>query len=179
MVQSTPGGAISMEEDLVSLDADGFTLNETVDPGATGALVGALCLNLRNVAVGTLTKPTGSAPAVGTVSGLPFTPILVILVSDQDINRSNVAQVTGGSRFGFSAFTKDAAEASVAGQANGPSPWNYFFLDKSGKAAVKIDNATPAIDAECTGALTGDGFSLTWNANDAVATEYGYVALGA
>lgn len=176
--QSSVSGTIQADMDHVSMDSDGFTLNQ-ISALSGSVKMGILCLKVPNVAVGTFTKPTGAAPATGTVSGLSFQPVGLLLASDQDINRSNVASQTGA-RLGLSALTKDgAAASSVFSVPHAPNPLTFAYLEKSSKAAVKIDNATPAIDAECTAVFNVDGFSLTWNANDAVATEYGYLALGA
>lgn len=169
--QVTSTGTTSADIDHVSMDADGFTLNQLL---AGAVRVGVLCLKVPRAAVGTFTKPTGGAPASGTVSP-GFVPLVVLLASDQDVNRANVASQTGA-RMGISAFTATGAESSVLSVPNAPNPLTFAYLEKSAKAAVKIDNATPAIDAEATG--TPDPITLTWNGNDAVATEYGYVAIG-
>lgn len=175
ILQVTSTGTQSAEIDHVSMDSDGFTLNQL---GGGSVKVGVLALKIPRVAVGTFTKPTGAAPASGSVV-VGFEPSVVLLVSDQDINRANASSQTGA-RMGISAFTKAGAESSVLSIPDAPNPLTFAYLDKSGKAAVKIDNATPAIDAEATALLelAGGGFNLTWNANDAVATEYGYVAIG-
>jgi hypothetical protein len=174
MDQTTTAGGGPNTLDVVSFDADGFTLTQA---SAAATRQGFLCLSVPAAAVGTFTKPTGGGPAVGTVTGLSFQPALVMLVSDQDINRANAPSQTGA-RMGISAFTAADAAASVVSIPDVPNPIAFAYLDKSAKAAVKINNATPALDAEATGALIGGGFSLTWNANDAVATEFGYVAIG-
>ncbi len=174
ILQVTADGATSAEIDHVSMDADGFTLNNVA---GTAARAGILALRVPVVALGTFVKPTGGAPAVQATLANTALSKVVLLCSDQDINRSNVASQTGA-RFGLSAFTDVEAESSVMGIPDAPNPLTFSYLEKSGKAAVKINNATPAIDAEATAAFGGDGFTLTWNANDAVATEYGYVAFG-
>lgn len=170
-------GASNSVFDLVSMDADGFTIHPD-DATAQSAVhqVGALCLKVPSVTVGTFLKPTSGAPAAHTVS-LGYAPSLVLLASDQDINRANAFSQTG-SRGGLSAFTAAGAEASVHSIPDVANPIAFAALEKSSKAAVKIDNATPALDAEATGTLGGGDFTLTWNANDAVATEFGYIAIG-
>lgn len=174
-VESVQGTGVSNGEmDIVSLDADGFTLNETV---AQAIRVGVLCLKVPGAAVGTFTKPVGGGPAAGSVSGFGFVPSVVLLASDQDVNRANASSQTGA-RLGISAFTGSGAESSVISVADVANPVAFAYLEKTAKAAVKINNATPVIDAEATGTLDSDGFTLTWNANDAVATEFGYIALG-
>jgi hypothetical protein len=163
--------------DLVTFDPTGYTLAEV---SALGAIrTGVLALRVPGVAIGLTVKPTGGAPATHVVSGLPLTPIGVLLVSNQDIARGNPGTAPQtGARMGLSAFTAGAAESSVFSIPNAPNPFTFAYLEKTAKAAVKIDNATPAIDAEATGALDAQGFTLTWNANDAVATEYIYLAVG-
>lgn len=163
--------------DLVSLDADGLTLHPDDSAAQTTVhQIGVLCLRGLQVAVGTFVKPTGGGPAAHTVD-VGFAPSAVVLASDQDINRANATSQTG-SRGGLSAFTAAAAESSVLSIPDVANPIAFAALDKSAKAAVKINNATPAVDAEATGALSVNGFTLTWNANDAVATEYGFLAVG-
>jgi hypothetical protein len=167
-------GAVSADNDIVSLDADGFTLSQ---PSALSVILAVLCLKVPYAAVGTFSKPTGGAPAVATVSGLPLIPEVVLLSTDQDIGRANAA-IQNGARRGFSAFTAAAATSSVISVPDVANPKTFAVVDKSGKAAVKIDNATPSIDAECTATFQSGGFVLTWNGNDAVATDFAYVALG-
>ena len=46
------------------------------------------------------------------------------------------------------------------------------------RTVVKVDNSTPAIDAEADlTAMNSDGFTLNWTTNDAVATELLYLCL--
>lgn len=172
--QVTATGASGSEMDIVSLDPDGFTLNN-ISGGA--ARVGVLCLRAPNVAVGTFTKPTGAGPATGQISSVGFPAAAVLLASDQDVNRANASSQTGA-RMSISAFSASAAESSVLSIPDNPAAVPFASIEKTSKATVKVDNATPVIDAEATGSITGDGFVLTWNTNDAVATEYGYVAIG-
>lgn len=160
------------EYSITSFDADGVTLF-----GISGSPTpcGVLFLNMPSVGIGTFVKPTGGGPAAHSVS-VPFPPMGVLLASTQDVARADVAQTQG--RLGVSAFTASGSESSVASVPDAANPIAYCALDKSGKAAVKIDNATPAVDAEATAVLTGPGFDLTWNANDAVATEFVFLAVG-
>src|SRR5262249_11997176 len=76
-----------------------------------------------------------------------------------------------------------AADASTGGgsalqEQNNQNTTNVDAIDKTSKAFVKLDNTTPAIDAEASvSSLDAAGFTLSWSTNDAVATEIGYLPL--
>jgi len=167
-----PTAALTFDADFVSFDTDGITLNSVL--GGI-FLVGVLFLKIPNVAVGTFSKPTGGGPAVGSVA-CNFPPSAVLLATVQKITDPNIT-VTGA-KVGLSAFTAGNAEAAAFSFPDSVTPITYAGIDKTGKAALKLDNNTPALDAETTGVLTSTGFDLTWNANDAIATEWNYLAIG-
>ena len=169
----TTSGTLAKEANWVSMDSDGFTVNwTTLDTNASKAV----CLALKGLRVcpGSFNKSTAAATATQTVTGVPFKPRAVLLASVQGVTSSSIGTVT---RLGIGAsnVTTNGSSAVLSTTASKSS---VHSIDKTSKAFVKVDNNTPAIDAEAT--VTGfnvDGFTLSWTTNDSVATEILYLAL--
>ncbi|HZP48857.1 MAG TPA: C25 family cysteine peptidase [Vicinamibacterales bacterium] len=159
---------------------DGFNLNYTV-ANANAGQVFSLGLKGVNVKAGSFNKATGAAPATQSITGLGFQPQAVFLHSFQDVAQAN--PVTNA-RLGWG-----ASDGSVDGSGNpvghsssyaeqdAASPSNFFGIDKTNKAFVKVNNTTATIDAEAdVTSVDPDGFTLKWTTNDAVATQMLYFA---
>jgi len=159
----------------VSMDADGFTLNFSNTASTAAARVFSLALKGVNVKPGSFLKTTGAAPAAQSITGVGFTPTAVFLASTQTTTQANP---TAHARFGLGASdgTTQGGSASNDTDALGsPAP---NAIDKTSKIFVKVDNNTPAVDAEADLTARGtDGFTLNWTTNDAVATEILYLSL--
>lgn len=168
-------GADTASVDLVSMDSDGCTVNLLSNSAGAPILFQVLCLRLPQVVIGTFTKPVGTPSASHTISP-GFVPVGMLLISDEDINRANAASQTGA-RVGISAWDRTNSESAVWGVPDAPAAQVWTFEDKTTKAAVKVD-ATPFVEAEATMAVVAGGVSISWNTNDPVATEYGYIAFG-
>ena len=167
-------GTVAKEASWVSMDSDGFTVNfSSTDFQASKAM----CLALKGVAAypGSFNKSTAAATATQTVTGVPFKPKAVLLASVQGVTSSSVGTVA---RLGLGASNVSTNGASALQSTGGGSKSSVDSIDKTSKAFVKVDNSTPAIDAEAT--VTGfntDGFTLSWSTNDSVATEVLYLAV--
>ena len=169
---------ISKQATLVSMDADGFTLNYSVANNWTGYLY-SLALAGGRVRVGSFTKAVAAAPAVQAVTGLGFKPNLVVLSSVQDVARAS-GTITNPARRGLGASDGTTAGCSAYSDEDGRNTSSVHAIDKTNKLFMKMDNATQTIDAEADlASLDADGFTLRWTTNDAVATEVLYFALGA
>jgi hypothetical protein len=124
---------------------------------------------------GSFTKATAVGPQ--TITGVRrMKPRTVFLASFQDVAQ---AAAVDHHRMGIGASDGTTEAASAWQDADNASPTSADSIDKTSKVFVKVDNSTPAIDAEAD--LTGFGwerFTLDWTTNDAVPTQMLYVALG-
>lgn len=176
-IQGTSANTLRLKAKFASMDADGYTVNFTTAP-ATAGLIGALAIGGGILArVGVTAKPTGGAPASHTVAGIGFRPKGIILAGVQ--NTSSAAIATHAEiGVGAASSTADRAACCRINRDN-ITPTNAQRYCDSTKVFVKADNATPAVDAAADlVSFDQDGFTLTWNPNDGVATEVAYIALG-
>lgn len=176
VVNVTP--AFSVVWDFVSMDADGFTMNQTTTDGS-GRRNGALCLNVPHVAVGKFQKSTGTAPVSQSISGLGFSPTALLLFGDQF--ETNASPSATGAKLGIGGSDGTTSEAGAMEGPHGvvAASATVRGYDMTGAAYVKIDNNTGTIDAVATlSSFDAGGFTLNWTTNDAIATEISYIALG-
>lgn len=72
---------IVRETALVSLDADGFTVDRILQPSGVTNVI-SLCLNgFANVKIGAVARPTSTAPVLQSVTGLGFEPSGLIVTT--------------------------------------------------------------------------------------------------
>jgi hypothetical protein len=157
-----------------SMNADGFTVNFTVS-NSNLSQVCSLALRGLDVKAGNFTKSTGTAPINQGITGMGFMPDAVLLASFQDIARTNpVAQA----RFGFGAGDGTTQGSSAFTDTNNQGTTSVHANDKTSKVFMKVNNNTPAIDAEANLYSTDmDGFTLRWTTNDTVQTQILYLGL--
>lgn len=173
----------ALEGNLVSMNADGFTINWTT-VGAAGASkkIGYIALKGGNYAIGAITAPVaGTVPVSQQTSGIGFQPTGIMMLScgataNTAINTNMRLSLGAGSgstdrRLGW-AGDKDA----VADTANS----RIMLPDKIVK--VSTENATAAntttqAEADLT-SLDSDGFTLSWTTRDTNAYEVIYIAFG-
>ena len=159
---------------FASMDADGFTVNFTTAAGTVNPIF-SLALKGVSAKAGAFDKSSSAAPADQAVTGVGFQPSLLLLSSFQDIAR---AAPVDDARYGFGAAGGVGKGASALQDASGLSRTKVDGIDKTSKLFVKVDNSTPAIDAEADlTSFDGGGFTLRWTTNDAVATQMLYLAL--
>lgn len=167
---------VEHEADLVSMDADGFTLNWT--NAAAGAYrVPYLALKGGQYAVGSDTQNTSTGTKATT--GVGFTPAGLMLASfnaaaaagRQDHHRKSI---------GVAASTT-SRRCIFLGDQNGVGTTNAS-QDSDTAAVIKMmteSGATPTLDAEADlSSLDADGFTLNWTTADATAREFCYLAFG-
>jgi hypothetical protein len=166
---------VTKKASYVSMDADGFTINYST-ANANAAQVISLALNGVKVKAGNFLKSTGGAPASQSVTGVGFTPGALFLASFQDVTQANpVANTRGG--IGAGDGTTEGSSAVTDTDALGTT--SVHAIDKTSKVFMKVNNDTPAINAEADiSSMGSDGFTLNWTTNDAVATQMLYLALG-
>jgi hypothetical protein len=159
----------------VSMDTDGFTVNFSNTGSTAAARVFSLALKGVNAKPGAFNKATAAAPASQPITGVGFTPSLVFLASTQATTQANA---TAHTRLGLGASDGTSQGSSAFEDLDGAGTPTSAAIDKTSKVFVKVDNNTPAIDAEADLTARGtDGFTLNWTANDAVATEILYLSL--
>jgi hypothetical protein len=170
----TPGGGtFNPKASFVSMDSNGFTINQTVGSGF-GNIVAALALKGGQWKVGSTVKPTGGAPATHAVTGVGFVPKGLFFAGIQSVvNASESTHAELGVGF-CSGVGAERAIARIEKNAANPTVVKTYTDSKS---FVKVDNFTPAVDAAAIlASFDTDGYTLTWNPNDAVATQLGYIA---
>ena len=156
------------------MDPNGFTVNHTINDGFT-ARIFSLALRGVDVRAGNFTKTTTAAPAAQSVNA-GLQPQLVLFSSVQDVAATGLVTQA---RYGLGASDGTNEGSSAFQDQDGVGTSNVDGIDKTSKVFVKVNNATPTIDAEAdlTG-LTATGFDLNWTTNDAVATQILYLAFG-
>lgn len=166
--------SLTKKASFVTMDADGFTVNFSTANG-NASQVFSLALKGVKAKAGNFTKSITTPTATQAVTGAGFQPRLLLLASFQDVTQANPVAHT---RLGFGAsdtINKGSAaltDADAAGTSIAKS------IDKTSKVFVKVNNNTPAVDAEANlTSLDSDGFTLNWTTNDAVATQMTYLAL--
>ncbi len=170
-------GAIRLQISHSAFNTDGFTvLNGS---GATSYYVATLCLRGARFKVGSFSKGTGAAPAAQAVTGVGFTPLGLMLASVQDTTTS-----ADHARLGIGAASSTSTENCMAvSDTDNLATSSTDGLDEnaaSNRIFVKIDNDTQTKDAIASlTSFDSDGFTLSWDTNDAVATKILYIAYAA
>lgn len=166
----------NLELEVTSFDVNGFTVfNHNAHPATRIIPLLAIKLAGQRVKAGIFAKPTGAAPAAADVA-LSFTPDAVLLMGDQltlaarDLENAHWRQTIGAS--------DGSSQQGVAyADQNAADPTNVDAVDYTDQCLIKVDNATATVEAECAVTVGVDKFTHTWDPNDAVAAEYGYLAL--
>jgi hypothetical protein len=166
---------VQKRAEWVSMNADGFTLNFTNTGSNAAARVFSLALKGVNVKPGSFLKSPGAAPAAQQINGVEFRPSLVMLASTQTTTQANPV---AHARLGLGASDGGTEGSSAVQDEDAAAFANVDGIDKTSKVFMKVDNGTPAIDAEADlTSFHADGFNLSWTTNDAVQTEILYLAL--
>jgi hypothetical protein len=162
---------------IVAFTSDGATINLGTAPSANNSHIFFYFLKGITVAVGSKVKSNSiSVPVTDSVTGLSFTPQAVLLSSV--MNTVAAGQVTNRMALGFGLSDGTNERTGGVGAQDNVNPHKGYTWQHTGKAFQKVNNDTPAVDAEADLALTADGFDLTWTTNDAVLTQLVYVAMG-
>jgi len=166
---------VTKQASWVSMDTDGFTVNfSTANAKTTQAF--SIALKGVNVKPGSFNKSTAAATATQNITGVGFKPSLVMLTSFQDVAQANAVVHT---RFGFGASDGTTQGSSAFQDTDNLGTTSVDGIDKTSKVFMKVNNNTPAIDAEANlSSLNTDGFTLSWTTNDAVATQILFLAIG-
>lgn len=184
MILSTGTGNPEGYASFTSMDSDGFTVNIGNDFSGN-RIVYSLCLSgadLEDVKVGNSAKPTGSAPATHTITGLGFQPDALLAVSLASVANG----LTGSDDIGHNVVSMGAADdlghqvqsgmrqSDTNGDRRGIYSDNAALVVTGGETDV---SSTTANRATLT-SLDSDGMTLSWSPNAAVANLLLYVAFG-
>jgi hypothetical protein len=172
------GGSLSKtkEASFVSMDSDGFTIDYSTASSSASQVI-SLALKGVSASAGTFTKTTAAATASQQITGVTSIPRLVMLAS---VNNTATTSVAAHARFSFGASDVTTPGAVTFQDTDGLNPSSVDAVDRTIVLHQKVNNNTQTDDAEATvSSFDQGGFTLSWGINDAVATEYGYVALGA
>src|SRR5688572_19137662 len=161
---------------LVSMDADGFTMNFDANTDGTAAQMYSLARRGVKARAGNFTKNASAGSSIAqAVTGIGFKPAAVLFSSNQNVS-SAFAQ--NHARFGIGATDGTSVGSTSIADAHAVNPSNAFYVDKTNRAFMKVDITTQTIAAEATfTSRDPDGFTLSWTTNDAVATQMAYLAL--
>ena len=161
---------------LVSMDSDGFTMNFDANTDGTAAQMYSLALKGVKARAGNFNKSaTAGSNIAQAVIGVGFRPGAVLFASNQNVSN---AFAQNHARFGIGAADGTSIGSTSIADAHAVNPSNAFYVDKTTRAFMKVDNTTQTIAAEATfTSRDPDGFTLSWTTNDAVATQMVYLAL--
>lgn len=155
---------------LLSIDPDGFTLDQT-ESGIPSAArrTAVLALKGPRFAIGKVNRM--SSP---NVTGLPFRPKFVMLAS---FHQAATTAVGGDCQIAFGATDGTNHGAIWAKLRDVTIPTNAKRYAQTGVTFVTAD-ATPTVDATATLTITADGFSLASSPVGIIDDEICYIAIG-
>jgi hypothetical protein len=160
---------------LTSMSADGFTMSFSI-ANSYASQLSSLAIGGVRAKAACADKPTTAAPAMQTIS-VGFEPVAVLLSSVQDVVRPAAVPHARWS-VGFAAAGGASAAAST--DEDGVRTTAVTHRADTGAALVKADNSVGTVDARAALAgFSSDGFTLAWDPNDAVATQFCFFAIGA
>lgn len=150
------GGSLKFAADMVSLDADGFTVNFTT-AFATASLVNFMALggtDLTNVAIKSVASPAGTGNQAST--GVGFKPDAMMLLGQDPVFSGHNA-LSMGIGFAVSA-TQRGANCYFMDTA---SPFGETTYQRITKCFVATSDAAVLREADLV-SLDSDGFTLNW-----------------
>jgi hypothetical protein len=160
---------------LSSMSADGFTMSFSV-ANSFASQLSSLAIGGVRAKAACADKPTGSAPAMQTIS-VGFEPVAVLLSSVQDVVRPGAVP---HARWSLGFATAGGAGAAASTDEDGAQTTAVTHRADTSAALIKADNSAGTVDARAALAgFSSDGFTLAWNPNDAVATQFCFLAIGA
>lgn len=183
LVDNTTPTNVGLEGSLVTMGADGFTINwTTVATAQQGVKIGYIAMKGGSWKVGTFTSPTtGTTPVSQSTTGVGFRPKGIVLTSAcgtsattvQANNKRSFGAGSGATdrRCGFSGdndATTSSVTMNVQKGAKIVSIYNIVASETSSTINAEADLTT----------LDSDGFTLSWTTRDTNAYEILYLAAG-
>jgi hypothetical protein len=160
--------AVTIEADLTSMDADGFTLNFSTT--VSGAYIYVLCLKGPQFAVGSIAQPSSTGNQ--SVTGLAFQPAAELFTTDMLVASTSPASNANESV----GAAVDSTHRSVAG-----SQYVSGAARTSQNAATCIrmyGGSTTIVAAADFVSQDATGFTINWTSANATARQVLYLAIG-
>ena len=167
---------IKWEADLVSMDADGFTLNWTTatNAGVNNPFVWALCLKGGSYKVGAITESLTNTTKAET--GVGFQPKGVLFSTVGNVASASINTSLNNQGYGAAVSTSQRAAIDTCDNAQISTR-----LDRTKCIVHTLDsggiNPTSAGQADLA-SFDADGFTLDWTSTDGVARQTIYMAFG-
>lgn len=161
---------------LVSMDADGFTINLTqagLDSGGEPSAV--MFMALKAFPGGSLSVGNGTQGDATLAAG--FAPDALLMASTQNPNSGGMDRIDSYLSMGVTDGVKERnfwAGSDYGGPANFSPPDSWAYT--STVSTLRLADITLTTLAECSVALTGTGANLTWSTDDGGARLFGWVA---
>lgn len=167
---------IWMDNDFVSMDADGFTIDPITAASSTSYLLYlALGGDSLRAMVGNDTQKTSTGTQAKT--GIGFQPTAIILSGN---NATAAETLTTDLRSTLGVAVSGGTEAVCAiSDTHTADPTENGGSTASGKCIRYVSGATPSVVSEANlDSVGNDGYTLNWTTADATARLFGYIALG-
>ncbi|HEY47536.1 MAG TPA: DUF2341 domain-containing protein, partial [Anaerolineae bacterium] len=163
------------ELDLVSMDADGFSLTKAVGLPDEQVTVIYLALEGMNIDRGMLTQPTSTGNQ--SVSGLTFQPTAVLFDGG---DKATVDGFEQDAEMVAGVATSSSEEASFwIGAQNTSSPYPSDTSFSASRSILSYTAGTPASNAQAEFvSMNADGFTINWTQADSTQRRVGWIALG-
>lgn len=183
LVDNTTPTNLGLEGSLVTMGADGFTINwTTVATAQQGVKIGYLAMKGGSWKVGSFTSPiTGTAPVSQSTSGVGFRPKGIVLTSVCGTSATTV-QANNKRSLGCGSLSTDR-RCGFSGDNDATTSSVTMNVQKAAKIAsmytivANETNSTINAEADLT-SLDADGFTLSWTTRDTNAYELLYLAAG-
>ena len=167
-VATSPANAL----DLVSMNADGFTITNDVGTSEPGVVY--LALKGVKVAQGVLAQPTSTGNQ--SVTGAGFQPSVVLFDGG---DKATVDGFEDNAEMVFGVATSSTERAAIwIGSVSRTSPYPSD-TDLSTSAVIRsLTAGTPSVDAVADFvSMDSDGFTINWSTADATQRRVGWIAL--
>jgi len=168
----TGAGSIDVQTDFVSMDADGFTLNNTDAPGGTNQLPYIAYGGTINTFIGQLTQP-GDGNQV--ITGVGFEPSFTFLNSIQSSGSFDTVLNNNTINLGFGDSVNNANVRAF--DFDGQSTTNNFHSGSNTKAFLAASSGSSSGDAVYT-SNDPDGFTLNWSNTSGSTRRLHYLSIG-
>jgi hypothetical protein len=174
LVQAMHNRTEYAEADLVSLDADGFTLDWTVAPAAAGDMFVLAIKGDINIAVGQET--TNISTGTKATSGLGFAPSAALFVFS---HAPSVDTVANGGKISIGGADASSQRANAQTSKNAAATTETHRWQDEDSVLLAYDEDSQALEVEAAlDSFDADGFTLDYGTADGNARTFGYLAFG-
>lgn len=167
---SADGSTFFIEIDHVSMNSDGFTLDNVDPPGSSQALPYIAFGGNIEASLNTITQQSNG---VQNVTGLGFEPSYTFMMGDQS-NAVDVVSSSAAYSFGFADGTNQ--RVGSARDVNGQSTTNALARSVDG-IALSNDTSGNSL-GQATYTNTSDGYDLTWTNSDGANRNFFGLSIG-